>query len=101
MDYREKIEFILYQMRLLIRKEDWVRLIIVSRKINCKYLEVADMEDLTIIYYSYLYILHKQEMQYLDAARDLKKIGDLLKGNSTRVQGMTPEIDFGFKLNKE
>jgi len=101
MDYREKIEFILYQMRLLIRKEDWVRLIIVSRKINCKYLEVADMEDLTIIYYSYLYILHKQEMQYLDAARDLKKIGDLLKGNSTRVQGMTSEIDFGFKLNKE
>jgi 26S proteasome regulatory subunit N5 len=100
MDYREKIEFILYQMRLLIRKEDWVRLMIVSRKINTKYLEVADLEDLTIIYNSYLYILHREEMEYLPAARVLKKIGDLLKGGSVRVQAMTA-VDFGFRLDKD
>ena len=29
-------------------------------------LEVEDLEDLTIIYYSYLFVLHKQEKNYLD-----------------------------------
>lgn len=99
MDYREKIEFILYQMKILIKKEDWIRLMIVSRKINSKYLEVEDLEDLTIIYYSYLFLLHKQDKNYLDASRSLKKIYDLLKADSKRVQEMNKMLDFDFKLD--
>jgi len=102
MDYREKIEFILYQMKILIRKQDWIRLMIVSRKINPKYLEVEDLEDLTIIYYSYLFILHKNDRDYLDAAKVMKKIYDLLKKNAKRVQEMPSKtIDFGFFLDSD
>ena len=99
MEYREKIEFILYQMKILIIKEDWIRLMIVSRKINTKYLEIEDLEDLTIVYYSYLFILHKQEKCYLDASRALKKIYDLIKANSKRVQEQTKKLDFDFNLD--
>jgi len=34
MDRREKIEFILYQMKIMIKKQDFVRLFIISKKIN-------------------------------------------------------------------
>lgn len=34
MDRREKLEFILYQMKIMIKKEDYVRLYIISKKIN-------------------------------------------------------------------
>ena len=77
MDYREKLEFILYQMKIMMKKEDWIRLIIVSRKINPKYLEVEDLEDLTVVYYSYLYLYHKMEKEFLNASKALKKIYDL------------------------
>lgn len=36
MDRREKLEFILYQMKIMIKKEDYVRLYIISKKINEK-----------------------------------------------------------------
>jgi len=86
-------------MKILIVKEDWIRLMIVSRKINTKYLEIEDLEDLTIVYYSYLFILHKQDKAYLDASRALKKIYDLLKANSKRVQEQSKNLDFGFTLD--
>lgn len=34
MDRREKLEFILYQMKIMLKKEDYVRLFIISKKIN-------------------------------------------------------------------
>lgn len=97
MDYREKLEFILYQMKIMIKKQDWIRLIIVSRKINSKYLEVEDQEDLTVIYYSYLYIYYKREKEFLNASNALKTIYDNLKSNKERIQKMDKIIDFGFE----
>lgn len=34
MDRREKLEFILYQMKIMIRKKDYIRLFVISKKIN-------------------------------------------------------------------
>ena len=34
MDKREKLEFILYQMKIMLKKNDFVRLYIISKKIN-------------------------------------------------------------------
>lgn len=34
MDKREKLDFILYQMKIMLKKEDYVRFFIISKKIN-------------------------------------------------------------------
>lgn len=39
MEKREKVEFILEQMRLCLAKKDYIRTQIISKKINTKYFE--------------------------------------------------------------
>ena len=51
MEKKEKVEFILEQMRLCLAKRDFVRTQIISKKINTKYFEEAD------VHVSYLDIL--------------------------------------------
>jgi len=42
MEKKEKVEFILEQMRLCLAKQDYVRTQIISKKISTKYFEEAD-----------------------------------------------------------
>jgi len=42
MEKKEKVEFILEQMRLCLAKKDFVRTQIISKKINTKYFEEVD-----------------------------------------------------------
>lgn len=62
MDRREKTEYILNQMRLVLLKKDYVRTQIISRKLNPKLLEADDMQDLKREYYEYMvrYWLHEK-----------------------------------------
>lgn len=64
MEKREKAEFILDQMRLVLLRNDFVRCQIMSRKLNLKLLESREFEDLKLAYYKYMveYYLH-EEMQ--------------------------------------
>jgi len=50
MEKKEKVEFILEQMRLCLAKRDFVRTQIISKKINTKYFEEVD------VHVSYFYI---------------------------------------------
>merc|ERR1712115_474235 len=60
MDRREKTEYILDQMRLVLAKKDYVRTQIISKKINAKLLEDEEIQDLKIRYYEFMikYWLH-------------------------------------------
>lgn len=59
MDKREKVEFILEQMRLCLAKHDYVRTQIISKKINTKFFQDKENEasDLSI---------WKQELSFID-----------------------------------
>jgi len=61
MDRREKLEFILYQMKIMIKKLDYTRLIIISKKIEPKNIEDEKIADLKILYYSYLIFYYRYE----------------------------------------
>jgi 26S proteasome regulatory subunit N5 len=50
MERREKTDFILEQMRLCLLKKDYVRMQIISRKINTKFFEQPENE----VFYNYL-----------------------------------------------
>merc|ERR1711972_864252 len=64
MERREKTEYILNQMRLVLAKKDYVRTQIISKKLNPKLLDAEDFQDLKIQYYEYMvrYWLHEKKM---------------------------------------
>merc|ERR1712007_117214 len=69
MEPREKTEYILNQMRLVIAKKDFVRTQIISKKLNPKLLEHADLQDLKVQYYKYMVQYWLHEKKYLDVSK--------------------------------
>ena len=72
----------------MIKKEDYVRLYIISKKINEKNLNDDEIADIKINYYSYLAIYHNYHSNYLDASRCYKIIWETL----TSTKKMIPEM---------
>lgn len=96
MDKREKLEFILYQMRIMIKKLDYVRLFIISKKINRKSIEEAGFEDLKVIFYAYLITYYVHEQKFLESAECYKQIFDTLN-KSEEIKGKIPtRLEFNF-----
>jgi len=75
MEVREKTEYILEQMRLVLLRNDFIRLPIIAKKINPKIL-AADKSiwDLKIKYYEYLILHYMHEEDYVEVANCYKNI---------------------------
>jgi len=69
MEPREKTEYILNQMRLVIAKKDFVRTQIISKKLNPKLLDHETLMDCKITYYKYMVQYWLHEKKYLDVAK--------------------------------
>lgn len=69
MERREKTEYILNQMRLVLAKKDFVRTQIISKKINPKLLESEDFQDLKIQYFEFMIRYWLHEKKFLDVAK--------------------------------
>jgi len=67
---RDKIEFILEQMRLTMAKRDFVRAAVVASKINKKTLAEENMEEYKVRFYDLMTIYHRHEKDAFDLARD-------------------------------
>lgn len=71
---REKVEFILEQMRLTLAKKDYVRAAIVGNKINRKALAEEGMEDHKIKFFSLMTEYHRHERDAFELAKDYHSI---------------------------
>merc|ERR1712048_755928 len=69
MDRREKTEYILNQMRLVLLKKDYIRTQIISRKLNPKLLETDDFQDLKVQYYEYMVRYWLHEKNFLEVSK--------------------------------
>eukprot|EP00921_Rhytidocystis_pertsovi_P022112 GHVQ01035365.1.p1 GENE.GHVQ01035365.1~~GHVQ01035365.1.p1 ORF type:complete len:485 (+),score=71.23 GHVQ01035365.1:91-1455(+) len=69
MDAREKAEYIMEQMRLVLLRKDYVRCQIISRKLNAKLLEPDDMQDMKLIFYEYMCRYFVHENMLLDVCK--------------------------------
>jgi len=69
MEKREKVEFILEQMRLCLLKGDTIRTAIISKKISTKYFANEDVQGLKLTYYNLMVKLAVHEDKYLDVSR--------------------------------
>lgn len=71
---KEKVEFILEQMRLTLAKQDYIRAHIVSNKISRKNLVQEDMQDYKVSFYSLMADYHHHEQNALELAKDYHAI---------------------------
>jgi 26S proteasome regulatory subunit N5 len=74
-----KVDYILFQMKVLLRKEDYIRTLIVSNKIHRNHLNDEGFELLKIEFYRLMieYFLH--EKKYLDVSKSYKILYDFVK----------------------
>lgn len=89
MEKREKIDFLLEQMRLCLLKGDFIRTQIISRKISTKAFLDEEYHDLKLRYYELMIKLDQHNASYLSVCKHYKQIYD------------TPRIKDNFALMSE
>jgi 26S proteasome regulatory subunit N5 len=94
MDKFEKLEFILYQMKLNILLKDLTKLIIVSKKVNLKFFDDPAFAKLEITFYLYKLQYHQNKDEHAETALCLSKV------NSALAKIKAPEAD-SMKIQEE
>lgn len=93
MDKREKLEFIMYQMKIMLKKQDYVRFFIISKKINENNINSDEIADLKVTYYAYMASYFNHENRYADACRSYRIIWETLKSTKKSIP---QTLDFHF-----
>lgn len=78
MDKQEKIDYILYQLKLVLQRKDYVRTQIVLKKINRKNLNEKGLEKLKINYYTQIIEYYNHEKDDLEVAKCYQTIYDTM-----------------------
>lgn len=76
MEKREKIEFLLEQMRMCLLRRDFIRTQIISRKISIRTFEDEKYHDLKLKFYELMIKLDLNESSYLNVCKHYKQIYD-------------------------
>jgi len=74
MEKREKVEYILEQMRLCLAKRDFVRMQIISKKISVKFFDDNKEQDLKLKFYQLMIELCHNEGSYLPICRHYRAV---------------------------
>lgn len=72
MERREKLEFLLEQMRLCLGKEDYIRTQIISKKINTKSFDDPSFHELKLKFYSLMIEMDLHEKNYFNVCQHYK-----------------------------
>lgn len=76
MDKKEKVEFILEQMRLGLLKKDYIRTQITSKKIATKFFDEKDTHELKLKFYDLMVKLDLHDSAYLAVVRHYRAVLD-------------------------
>jgi len=76
MEKREKVDFILEQIRLCLAKKDYIRTQIISKKINTKFFDDNEQQDLKLKYYKLMIELALHDGKYLPICRHFRAVFD-------------------------
>ena len=89
-----KIDYILFQMSVLIEKGDFIRTLIVSNKIKRNHLDDEGIELLKIRFFRLMILFYIHEKKYIDVSKCYKTLYDFVKS----VNDTLEEVE---KKNKE
>lgn len=91
-----KVDYILFQMRILLRKEDYIRVLIVSNKISRRHLNEEGLEKLKYEFYSLMIKYYAHEEKFIDASKSYKTLFDFVKEIEIKLESNTnnsiPEV---------
>lgn len=87
-DKKEKLDYILYQIWIMLIKKDYVRMFIISKKIDPPHLNEAGLEEQKVKYYNLMVQYYLHEKLHMDIARAYKIIYDTLKDNDNLEEKM-------------
>ena len=97
MDY--KIDYILFQMQVLIEKGDYIRTLIVSNKIKRAHLDDEGIELLKIRFYRLMILYYEHEKNYLEVSKCYKILYDYIKSiNDKLVDVEKKNLDIKSKI---
>lgn len=74
MEAREKLDFLLEQVRLCLAKKDYIRAEIISKKATEKQINSEELQDLKLKYYRLMIELHMYNDSYLDVCKAYDKM---------------------------
>ena len=74
-----KVEYILFQMKILLMKEDYIRVMIVSNKINKRHLNEEGLEKLKFEFFELMIRYYTHEEKFIDASKSFKILYDSIK----------------------
>ena len=80
-----KIDYILFQMQVLIEKGDYIRTLIVSNKIKRNHLDDEGIELLKIRFFRLMILYHIHEKKYLEASKCYKILYDFVKSINDKL----------------
>ncbi|XP_050393713.1 26S proteasome non-ATPase regulatory subunit 12 [Patella vulgata] len=86
MEKKEKVDFILEQMRLCLAKKDFIRTQIISKKINTKYFDEKDSTELKMKFYKLMIELDEHEGSYLSICKHYRAIYDTEEVKEDKVK---------------
>lgn len=81
-----KVEYILFQMKTLLRKQDYIRVLIVSNKIARKHLNEEGIEKLKFEFYTLMIKYYLHEEKFIDASKSYKILYDFIKEIEIKLQ---------------
>lgn len=80
-------------MKIMLKKKDFVRLFIISKKINEQNINDDDIADIKICYFAYMAIYYNKQQNFKEICRCYRIIWETLQSTKKII----PEIiDFGF-----
>jgi 26S proteasome regulatory subunit N5 len=94
---KEKVDFILYQMKLVLGRRDFVRCQILSRKISKKHLSEKGLESAKVQYYRFMVQYYVHERMTLDTAKAYQIIYDTFAANPEELDPAGNERAVAFK----
>jgi len=74
MEAREKLDFILEQVRLCLARKDFIRAEIISKKVTDKQLNKDDLQDLKLKHFTLMVELYSNRDAYLDISKSYQSI---------------------------
>ena len=81
-----KVEYILFQMKTLLRKGDYIRVLIVSNNINRRHLNEEGLEKLKFDFFTQMIRYHLHEEKFIDVSKSYKTLYDFIKEIEIKLQ---------------
>lgn len=83
---KDKVDFILYQMKLVLARQDYIRTQILSRKITKRALAEAGLEPQKVNYYEFMVRYYVHEKEVMEVAKCYEIIFETINGANDELK---------------